>query len=120
MALKIILCLPGSNFSGKFLDAWTETIHFFGKNNIAYMVSHRESNNIYFVRNMCLGGDFSRGKEQRPFNGQVEYDYLLWIDSDIIFRPAQIIKLVNHNADIVSGLYLMDEGEMLCHCQRMG
>ena len=32
-------------------------------------------------------------------------------EPDDLFQPAQIIKLINHNTDIVSGLYLMQGGK---------
>ena len=59
---------------------------------------------------MCLGGDVSRGAAQRAFNGQLDYDYIMWIDSDILFTPEQFVRLLSHDVDIVSGLYLMEGG----------
>lgn len=34
-----------------------------------------------------------------------EADYVLWLDSDMIFEPDTLIKLMEHDVDIVSGLY---------------
>jgi GT2 family glycosyltransferase len=42
--------------------------------------------------------------------GKLDYDYMMWIDSDIIFTPQQFQRLLDHKEDIVSGLYLMDGG----------
>lgn len=39
------------------------------------------------------------------------YDYLLFVDSDMIFTREDIITLVKHNTDIVSGLYVTRHGE---------
>jgi hypothetical protein len=78
--------------------------------NIRPVISRRESCNIYYVRNMCLGADVSRGAAQKPFDGKLAYDYLMWIDSDVLFDPGQFARLLSHNADIVSGLYLMEGG----------
>ena len=60
---------------------------------------------------MCLGGDVMRGIDQKPFNGDINYDYIMWIDSDIVFTAKQFFQLLNHNKPIVSGLYLMDGGK---------
>ena len=60
---------------------------------------------------MCLGADVRRGKTQKPFGGKVDYDYLLWIDSDIIFEPKDFLKLIERNVDICGGLYLMEGGK---------
>jgi glycosyltransferase involved in cell wall biosynthesis len=56
---------------------------------------------------MCLGGDNTQGITQKPFQGQVDYDYIMWIDSDIVFTPDQLFKLIDDDKDIVSGLYKM-------------
>lgn len=108
--MKIVFCLTGSIFPGKFLDCWTETLPFCFSRNIQPILSRKESSNIYFVRNMALGADVSRGEDQKPFNGQLDYDYIMWIDSDILFHPEQILRLISHNKDIVSGIYMMSGG----------
>jgi hypothetical protein len=70
---------------------------------------------------MCLGGDFRLGVEQKPFNGKLDYDYIMWIDSDQVFGPHQFEALLSHfikspqsqdttpkSIDVVSGLYMME------------
>ena len=111
--LTVVFCLPGNSFSGKFLECWTNLLAFCLANNIQPILSRKNSCNIYYVRNMCLGADVSRGKNQKPFNGQIDYDYIMWIDSDILFTPEQFVRLLNHNQDIVSGIYCMEGGQYL-------
>jgi len=40
-----------------------------------------------------------------------DYDYVLYVDSDMIFSSEDLKKLVSHDADIVSGLYVTRRGE---------
>lgn len=108
---RIIFCLTGSNFSGKFLDCWTNLVSYCLQNNIQMVVNRRESCNIYYVRNMCLGADLQRGEAQKPFDGKIDYTHLMWIDSDMVFNPQQFQKLLDDDKDIVSGLYFMDNGQ---------
>lgn len=108
--MTVVFCFPGNCFSGLFLQGWTQILLFCIQNNIRPILSIHYSNNIFFVRNMCLGGNVTRGKSQKPFDGKVDYDYLMWIDSDIVFNPGQFAAILNHQADIVSGLYLMEGG----------
>jgi hypothetical protein len=71
---------------------------------------------IYVARTECLmpqpDGELIKGpypvklKEKKPFNGELEYDFIVWIDSDMVFTPEQIIRLIGHNVDIVSGMCL--------------
>ena len=59
---------------------------------------------------MCLGGGVLKGENQIPWNGNIPYDYMLWIDSDISWEYKDFENLYSMNVDIASGLYLMDSG----------
>lgn len=108
--MKVIFCLPGNSFSGRFLSCWSELLAVCMKNGITPILSQKYSCNIYYCRSNCLGADVTRGKYQKPFDHKIDYDYIMWIDSDIVFEPNQFIKLMNHKKDICSGLYLMEGG----------
>jgi hypothetical protein len=62
---------------------------------------------------MCLGADVTRGKDQKPFDGKLEYDFIMWIDSDILFTPAQFQRLLGHDKDVISGVYAMEGGKLM-------
>jgi hypothetical protein len=109
--LTVIFCLPGNSFSGKFLQCWTETIHFLHKQNIIAILSQHSGSNIHHLRSACLGATVMAGEKQIPYQGTVDYDFIFWLDSDIIFSPKQIMRLINHDKDIVSGMYLMQGGQ---------
>jgi GT2 family glycosyltransferase len=108
--MRVIFCLPGNQYSGHFLNCWTDLIAFCISNGIQPILVNRQSPNIYYVRNMCLGADVRRGPNQKPFNGEIQYDYFMWIDSDISFKVEHFVKLINAQKDIASGLYLMANG----------
>jgi hypothetical protein len=107
----IIFCLPASSFSGKWFDSFIYLLDYCNNHGINYMISRHYSPVIYYVRTMCLGGDVLRGPKQKPFNGKVDYTHLMWIDSDIIFTPEHFQKLLDHNKNIISGIYMMSNGK---------
>ena len=113
---KVIFCLPGRTFSDNFLKSWTNLVTELPRHNIKWAMSQKYHVNRYFVCNSCLGGSSIGGKNQKPFQGKVDYDYLMWIDSDQVFEPWQFFNLLNKaketNASILSGLYLMQGGEV--------
>ena len=113
---KVIFCLPGRTFSDNFLKSWTNLITELPRNNIKWAMSQKYHVNRYFVCNSCLGGSSIGGKNQKPFQGKVDYDYLMWIDSDQVFEPWQFFNLLEKaketNTSILSGLYLMQGGEV--------
>jgi len=108
--MKILFCLPGREFSGQFLQCWTNLLGYCYNQGHSVIYSQKYSCNIYYARNMCLGGNILAGKNQKPYSGRLDYDYMMWIDSDIAFSPQQFQTLLDHKQDIVSGLYLMDGG----------
>ena len=91
--MRIIFCLPGNSFSGNFLSSWSELLLICAQNGITPLLSQRYSCNIYYARSNCLGADVTRGQHQKPFDGKIDYDYIMWIDSDIIFNINQLLKL---------------------------
>ena len=106
----IVFCLPGRNFSNKFLMSWSQLLLNLFRMGFNVRISQKYTSNVYYVRNMCLGGDVMRGIHQKPFDGKLDYDYIMWIDSDIVFTTDQFLQLLKHDKDIVSGLYKMDGG----------
>ena len=107
----IVFCLPGRSFSNTFLISWSELLMNLSKMGIKVRISQKYTSNVYYVRNMCLGGDVMRGINQKPYDGKLDYDFMMWIDSDQVFTIEHFIKLLKHDKDIVSGLYLMDGGK---------
>lgn len=106
----VIFCLPGANFSSEFLLSWSELLAAcIESKRVKVRTSPAQDANVYYVRNKCLGGDVLRGTKQLPYNGE-KYDYIMWIDSDIVFTPDHFLKLLQYDLDIVSGLYMMQGG----------
>ena len=114
--MKIVFCLPAANFSGKFLDCWTNLLFYCQKEGIEIILSNVSNCNIYDARNLSLGGHVTAGINQKPLGG-IDYDYIMWIDSDIIFTPLHFQLLLGSDKDIVCGLYLLENGTNFAACQ---
>lgn len=108
--ITVVFCIPGTTFSNKFLRCWTNLVFYCLNNNINPVLSNDVDSNVYFVRSKILGGSTLRGKNQKPFNGNLNYDYIMFIDSDVIFHPEQFKKLLDMNLPIACGAYLMNGG----------
>ena len=108
---NILFAIPGREFSGNFLNCWTDTLLKCIKNGINPMLSNKYSSMVSYARCLCLGADVRRGVNQAPYDGKIDYDYIMWIDSDIVFSFEQIQKLISYDKDIVSGIYKTENGE---------
>ena len=67
---------------------------------------------VNFARCKCLGANVLRGKEQKPWDGKLEYDYQLWIDNDIVFNTEAFFRLMQlaMEKDIAAGWYATEDG----------
>ena len=108
MNKTIVICSPGNSFPGKFLVSLTHLIKHLSNKGFTVKFCTTYSRNIYEVRNKCLLGKPEDGEGQKLFDG-LEYDYILWLDDDVIFSPSDFDKLYKEDKDVISGLYLMSD-----------
>ena len=74
------------------------------------IISQDYSSMVNFARCKVAGADVMRGAYQKPFGGKLFYDYMMWIDSDIVFTSKDFFKLVDMKKDIASGWYAQPGG----------
>ena len=111
--MKVMFCLPGNSYSGRFLNSWTLLRGYCMSHGIEVGICQQYDANVYYVRAKCLGANVLKGTGQKPWNGEVAYDYIMWIDSDMVFTPEHFQKLLSRDKDIVSGIYLMADKERI-------
>ena len=108
---NIVFCIPGRSFSSSFLQGWTQTLHdLLMSGQVNVLLSNEYSSMVHFARAKCLGLSVDRGPEQKPWNGTVPYDVMVWIDSDIVFRSRDVIDLIQATElyPVVSGIYMLE------------
>lgn len=106
---RVIIAIPGDNFSSKFLISWTSALNaLWESQKYDLVISPGVSSFVTFARMQTLGLDVLRGVQQKPFNN-LEFDVWVTIDSDIIFSPNQLIDLIESTElhPVVSGMYRM-------------
>ena len=108
---RVVLALPGRTFSGKFVISLLNTVVTLKEQGYSVVVANEYSSFVTFSRMKTLGLDVLKGVNQLPFDGKLEYDVWLTIDSDIIFTPEQVIELIEDTKTypVVSGLYRMED-----------
>lgn len=106
----VVFCLPGSYYSGRFLVSFCELLEDCRKEGMTTVISQNYSSMVNFARCKVAGADVQKGKKQVPFSGRVPYDYMMWIDSDIVFTSRDFFKLINLKKDIAAGWYTQPGG----------
>lgn len=107
--MKIIFCMPGRSYSREFLLAWSDLMMQVSSKGHQVMISQQYSSVVHFARTKCIGGDVLKGVDQKPFQGKIEYDAMMWIDSDILFKPEDFFALLDSPHDVTAGLYMMED-----------
>jgi hypothetical protein len=106
--VKVIFCMPGKMYSREFLLSWSDLLMQATNRGHQVMISQQYSSVVHFARARCLGGDVLKGADQKPFQGQADYDVMMWIDSDIVFKPEDFFNLLESPHDVTAGLYMME------------
>ena len=107
--MKIVFCMPGRSYSREFLLAWSDLLIQATAKGHQCMISQQYSSVVHFARARCLGGDVLKGPDQKPFQGNVEYDAMMWIDSDMVFKPDDFFNLLESPHDVTAGIYMMED-----------
>ena len=106
---SVVIAFPGKEFSSTFLMQWSDSL--LKLTQLGYKIALTSDYSAYvpFTRMMTLGLDTMRGNDQKPFDGKVEYDVWVTIDSDIIFTPKHLIELIEDTDKypVISGVYRM-------------
>ena len=116
---KIVFCLPGRGVSYTYLKNFVQLCFDIVQNGMSIQISQDYSSMVNFARCKCLGANVLRGPNQIPWDGKLEYDYQIWIDSDIVFNTAQFWQLLDladngeegGEKEIVAGWYATEDGQ---------
>ena len=116
---RIVFCLPGRGVSYQYLKAFVQLCFDIVQCGGSIQISQDYSSMVNFARCKCLGANVLRGPKQIPWDGKLDYDYQLWIDSDIVFNSEKFFQLIldaNPEGEgakekhIVAGWYCTEDG----------
>ena len=115
----IVFCLPGRGCSFVFLKNFVQLCFDMVQNGMSIQISQDYSSMVNFARCKCLGANVLRGPNQIPWDGKLQYDYQLWIDSDIVFNTEKFWQLCDmaipneeeaEERQVVAGWYATEDG----------
>ena len=114
---QIVFCLPGRGCSYTFLKNFVQLCFDLVQNGNGIQISQDYSSMVNFARCKVLGANVLRGPNQIPWDGKLNYDYQLWIDSDIVFSTEKFWQLIDlaipeegEEREIAAGWYATEDG----------
>ena len=99
--IDIVFCLPGRTYSNVWLDCWNRTLQRLHREGLSWAACNSHAPIVAVARNQVLGGS------SPIWGGQLDYERMVWLDSDMVWEPEDLLALIAHRVDIVSGCYLM-------------
>ena len=104
--MKIAILLPGTAYTKGFFQSWTKLISYFTQQGIQYSISNHYCPVVYEGRNLMLLNGQRANINAVPLQG-VDYDFMLWLETDMVFTPEDVMNLIAADTDIISALYPM-------------
>jgi hypothetical protein len=94
--MKFIFCFYDLNYTPEFLKSWVNLSTILNKNKIPYNISTGDSCNAFYSKQKSLKGNVLHGSNQKPFQGQYNYEYIVFLSGNILFNNNNFIKLYNN------------------------
>lgn len=114
--VNVLICTPGHSVIGDYVKSLLETSVYLNNEGLTWAWSNRYSSHVGDAREITLSG--SRDNQlfdSRPMQGNITYDKIMWIDSDIVFNGEDVYSLWQHDVDVVTGAYLLGTGEVTAY-----
>ena len=114
--VNLIIATPGHSLMADYVKSLLATSRELSKRGISWIYTNGYASHVTDAREITLSGTFENEiANSQPLSGQLTYDKILWIDSDIAWNPEDVIKLYESDKDVVSGAYLFGSGEVAAY-----
>ena len=108
--VNVLIATPGRSMEAEYVKSLVNTISYLQSQGITYMFLNEYSSMVSSAREATAMGDtYLDPFNNSPVRGQVAYDKIIWIDSDIGWEITDFAKILESDRDIVSGLYFNEK-----------
>lgn len=95
----------------EYVKSLVATLTYLNSQHISYIYINEYSSQVNAAREAtAMGSRFLNAFATKPLSGEVTYDKMIWIDSDISWTVQDFMNLYNSKFDVISGLYFNEEG----------
>ena len=109
--INIVIATPGYELTSFYIKSLLPTLEKISSEKISWAFVNEFSSHVADARERTIsGGVLNDATQQIPFNDEITYDKIIWIDSDISWEVDDFIKLYESDKDIISGAYLQPNG----------
>lgn len=114
--VNVVICTPGFNLTSKYVRSFLDTINELNNKGITWAFSNEFSSHVADAREITLSATRKNDYYNNlPFSGDLDYDKVFWIDSDMVWTPNDFMKIYESDKDIIGGAYLAGSGEVMAY-----
>ena len=107
---NIVIVTPGSTFTAGYVKSVLMSLHAIHNDGLTWFFLNDYSSHVSIAREATISGpEYQDIRDRRPRHGEFTYDKLVWIDSDIAWRPSDLGRIYHSSKDIISGCYLLGD-----------
>jgi hypothetical protein len=104
--INILIATPGRSMEAEYVKSLVRTMIHLNQIGISYLYLNEYSSMVSSAREATtMGQTYLDPFNSSPVCGNVTYDKMIWIDSDIGWEIEDFMKIYESDKDIVSGLY---------------
>jgi hypothetical protein len=113
---NVLIATPGHSLMAQYVKSLIATTDVLNEKGITWAFCNKYASHVGDAREITIGGeDPQDANDSRPFKGEFTYDKIIWIDSDIAWTPEDFLKLYESDKDIISGAYLLANGQVVAY-----
>lgn len=114
--VNLIIATPGHSLLAGYVKSLLGTLEVLAQENISVTFANAYASHVADAREITISGTTQNNiLESKPLMGAITYDKILWIDSDIMWEPKDVLRLYRSDKDIVTGAYLLADGSTAVH-----
>ena len=114
--INVLIATPGHSMVADYVKSLIDTLALCSSRGISVAYLSQYSSLVANAREITLSGSWNNAiEESRPLSGEVTYDKIFWIDSDISWTPEDFLKLYESDLDVVSGVYVLSSGTIAAY-----
>jgi hypothetical protein len=119
--VNVLIATPGHSVMAEYVKSLLPTLFALSAKGLSFAWLNSYSSLVADARETTLSGTRQNELDQQNvLQGEVTYDKIIWIDSDIAWTPEQFIKLYEAEEDIVTGAYLFPSGDVAAFKNALG
>ena len=118
---NIVVATPGAMLTAGYVKSLMETFDAIRNQGLTCIWLNAGGSHVGVTRERTVcGEDYANNRINQLMGGNLSYDKLFWIDSDISWKVSDFARLSNSDLDIVSGAYMMADHVVVLSRQAWG